>query len=111
MLVGSYQGEKMLLATPLLLWYLAHGLGVDHVYQIFEFQPNPCFRRSGESVLTARREGDADPNKTIIADTTKLLGNTGYGKTVKEVDRQRYVQYCTDVGASMLINNLRDRYL
>ena len=41
MLVGSYYGEKMLLTTPLLQWYLAPGLVVDHVYQIIEFQPNP----------------------------------------------------------------------
>ena len=107
MLVGSYHGEKMLLATPLLQWYLAHGLVVDHVYQIIEYQPNPCFRRFGESVSTARREGDADPNKTIIADTMKLLGNSGHGKTVTDVDRHRDVLYCTDVGASMLINNRR----
>ena len=107
MLVGSYHGEKILLATPLLQWYLAHGLVVEHVYQIIEFQPNPCFRRFGESVSTARRKGDSDPNKTIIADTMKLLGNSGYGKTVTDVDRHRDVQYCTEVGASMLINNRR----
>ena len=107
MLVGSYQGEKILLATPLLQWYLTHGLVAEQVYQIIEFQPNPCFRRFGESVSTARRGGDSDPNKTIIADTMKLLGNSGYGKTVTDVDRHRDVQYCTDVGASMLINNRR----
>ncbi|KAK2139708.1 hypothetical protein NP493_6233g00002 [Ridgeia piscesae] len=39
MLVGSYHGEKPLLATPSLQWYLSHGLVVDHVYQIIEFQP------------------------------------------------------------------------
>ena len=31
MLVGSYRGDKILLTTPLLQWYLAHGLVVDHV--------------------------------------------------------------------------------
>ena len=60
MLVGSYHGEKILLATPLLRWYLAHGLIVDHVYQIIEYEPKPCFRDFGESVSTARRAGDAD---------------------------------------------------
>ena len=29
MFVGSYRGEKILLTTPLLRWYLAHGLVVD----------------------------------------------------------------------------------
>ena len=36
MLVGSFHGIKLLLATPLLRWYLAHGLVVDRVYQIVE---------------------------------------------------------------------------
>ena len=58
----------------------AHGLVVDRVYQIIEYEPNPCFRRFGESVSTARRAGDEDPDKAIIADTMKLLGNSGYGK-------------------------------
>ena len=58
MLVGSFRGVKILLATPLLRWYLAHGLVVDRVYQIIEYEPNPCFRRFGESVSTARRAGD-----------------------------------------------------
>ena len=57
MLVGSYRGDKILLATPLLRWYLAHGLIVDHVYQIIEYEPKPCFRRFGESVSAARRAG------------------------------------------------------
>ena len=79
-LVGSFRGVKILLATPLLRWYLAHGLVVDRVYQIIEYEPNPCFRRFGESVSTARRAGDEDPDKAIIADTMKLLGNSGYGR-------------------------------
>ena len=78
MLVGSFRGVKILLATPLLRWYLAHGLVVDRVYQIIECEPNPCFRRFGESISAARRAGDEDPDKAIIADTMKLLGNSGY---------------------------------
>ena len=109
MLVGSFRGVKILLATPLLRWYLAHGLVVDRVYQIIEYEPNPCFRRYGESVSTARRAGDEDPDKAIIADTMKLLGNSGYGKTVTNVDRHRDVKYCTEIGTSALISNKRFR--
>ena len=107
MLVGSYHGEKLLLATPLLRWYLAHGLIVDRVYQVVEYEPNPCFQRFGESVSAARRAGDSDPEKAIIADTMKLLDNSGYGKTVTNVDRHRNVTYSTEVGTSLLINNKR----
>ena len=107
MLVGSYRGDKILLTTPLLQWYLAHGLVVDRVYQIVEYSPKPCFQRFGESVSAARRAGDADPDKSIIADTMKLLGNSAYGKTVTNVDRHRNVTYSTEVGTSLLINNKR----
>ena len=47
MLVGSFRGANILLATPLLRWYLAHWLVVDRVYQIIEYEPSPCFRRFG----------------------------------------------------------------
>ena len=111
MLVGSFHGDKILLATPLLRWYLAHGLVVDRVYQVVDYEPNPCFRRFGESVSAARRAGDADPDKAIIADTMKLLGNSAYGKTVTNVDRHRKVTYCTEVGTSLLVGNKRFRQL
>ena len=107
MLIGSYRGEKILLATPLLRWYLAHGLVVDRVYQIVEYSPKPCFQHFGESVSTARRNGDVDPDKSIIADTMKLLGNSAYGKTVTNIDKHRDVRYSTEVGTSSLINNKR----
>ena len=111
MLVGSYRGDKILLTTPLLRWYIAHGLVVDHVYQVVEYERKPCFRNFGESVSTARRNGDVDPDKAIIADTIKLLGNSAYGKTVTNVDRHRNVKYCTEVGTSSHINNKRFRQL
>ena len=111
MLIGSYRGEKILLATPLLRWYLAHGLVVDRVYQIVEYSPKPCFQHFGESVITARRNGDVDPDKSIIADTMKLLGNSAYGKTVTNIDKHRDVRYSTEVGTSVLINNKRFRQL
>ena len=111
MLVGSYRGEKILLTTPLLQWYLAHGLVVDRVYQIVEYSPKPCFQQFGDSVSAARRAGDADPDKAIIADTMKLLGNSAYGKTVTNVDRHRDIKYSTEVGTSALVNNKRFRQL
>ena len=69
------------------------------------------FRRFGESVSAARRAGDEDPDKAIIADTMKLFGNSCYGKMVTNVDRHRDAKYCTEIGTSALINNKRFRQL
>ena len=63
------------------------------------------------SLSPARREGDADPDKTITADTMKLLGNWGYRKTVANLDLPRDFTYCSMTGASNLINNRRFRQL
>ena len=50
MFVGSFRGVNILLAIPLLRWYLAHGLVVGRVYQIIEYEHNPFFRLFGGSV-------------------------------------------------------------
>ena len=39
-LIGSYFGEKILLATPLLKWFLENGLEVTRIYQVVEYSPN-----------------------------------------------------------------------
>jgi G:T-mismatch repair DNA endonuclease (very short patch repair protein) len=61
-LVGSYKGEKILLATPLLQWYMEHGLVVTTVYQVVQYWPDSCFAQFGEEVSNARRAGDRDPD-------------------------------------------------
>ena len=111
-LIGSYFGEKILLATPLLKWYLEHGLEVTHVYQVIEYTPNTCFHPFREAVSDARRAGDIDPNKSIIADTMKLLfvflklvGNSSYRKTITNKERHRQVKFCTDGEVSQLTNS------
>ena len=80
-LIGSMKGEKILLATPLLKWYLEHGLEVTKVHQVIDFTPEPCFKPFGDAVSDARIAGDADPRKAIIADTMKLVSFFEYRKT------------------------------
>ena len=43
---------------------------MSRAYQVVEYDPQPFFRYFGEAVSEARRDGDADLNKAIIA---KLL--------------------------------------
>ena len=51
--IGSFYGGKILLATPLLKWYLLHGLKVTRIYQVIEYTPVPCFKRFGDAVSDA----------------------------------------------------------
>ncbi|XP_066264599.1 uncharacterized protein [Branchiostoma lanceolatum] len=104
-LIGSMFGKKILLATPLLKWYLEKGLEVTHVYQVLEYVPKKCFEPFGNKVSDARRAGDKDDKKKIIADTMKLIGNSAYGKTVTNKEKQFDVCYCdSDVTATQKIN-------
>ena len=71
-LIGSYFDVKILLATPLIKWYLEHGLEVTRICQVIY----PCFKLFGDAVSDARREGGRDVNKAIIADRMKLVRNS-----------------------------------
>ena len=93
MLVGSMRGDRVLLFSGLAKWYLQHGLEIKEIYELVEYCPRAVFKDFGESVSNARREGDADPNKKILADTSKLIGNSCYGKTIVNKDKHREVVY------------------
>ena len=111
MLISSYFGQKILLTTPLLQWYLAHGLKVTKIYQVMQYWPETCFEQFGKDVSDARRDGDSDPDKSIVADAMKLYGNSGYGKTVTNKERHVEVRYCDDQQATGFINNQRFKHL
>ena len=73
-LIGSLFGKQILIATPLLRWYLEHGLVVTKVYQTVQWRASKCFSKFTDHVANARRQGDAHPNKAIIGDLMKLIG-------------------------------------
>ena len=104
-LIGSMFGQNILMYTPLLQWYLDHGLVVTNITQFVEYKPSACFKAFGEAVSDARRAGDSDPCKSIIADTMKLIGNCSYGKTITNKERHRNVNVCDEKKAQKQVNN------
>ncbi|MES9994350.1 MAG: hypothetical protein ABW098_20565, partial [Candidatus Thiodiazotropha sp.] len=112
LLVGGMKAQQILLATPLLQWYLNHGLRVTRVYQVVEFQAERCFRQFVNEVSDARRQGDADPDTAIIADTNKVIGNSGYGSLIMDKTKHREIQYIQGENETCLkINDPRFRSL
>ena len=104
MLIGSYFGKKVFLITPLVKWYLEHGLKVTHVYEFVQYFPQTCFKNFGDKVSEARRSGDTDPDKAILAASFKLFGNSAYGKTITNVEKHRQVLYCDNDTVNHQIN-------
>ena len=62
-LLGVMRATKILLYTPVLEWYLQHGLRMTAVHQLIEYEPGMPFSWFPEEVANARREENKDPLK------------------------------------------------
>jgi len=95
-LLGVFEADEILLYTPLLRWYLEHGLELQAVYTTIKYQPEKCLAWFVEQVTEARRMGDVDKEMVIFAEVFKLLGNSGYGKLIEALERHTNVSYTKD---------------
>ncbi|GFO27003.1 hypothetical protein PoB_005350800 [Plakobranchus ocellatus] len=104
-LIGSFIGKNIFLATPLLRWYLEHGLVIDEIYEVVEYTPARCFQGFADIVSGNRRRGDLDPTKAILTETFKLLGNSAYGKSLENLENRRDVAYSMGRDVGKLVNS------
>ena len=95
-LVGALSVEKMLIYAPLLRWYVDHGAVITAVYRTIDYTPGKVFDWFVEQVTEARRTGDVEKSKALLAEVFKLLGNSGYGKLIEALERQTNVIYTKD---------------
>ena len=95
-LMGTLSAQKILVYAPLLLWYINHGAVIKRVYRTIDYTPAKIFPWFVEQVTEARRTGDVEKSKALLADIFKLLGNSGYGKLIEALERQTNVIYTKD---------------
>ena len=93
LLVGGMKAEKILLASPLLEYYLSEGLVVTPIYQIIEYAAETPFKSFFNEATEARRRGDLDLTKVIIGDTHKLLANSSYGSLLMSLEKHKMIKY------------------
>ena len=111
LLVGGLSASRILLSTSLVKWYLEHGLEISKIYRVIEFTPQKCFKKFADDVCDARRAGDLDPLKAIIADTMKLHGNSAFGGLLLDKEKHRDVKYVEGERAMQLkVNDPRFRH-
>ena len=96
-LIGGMKAEKILLATPLLKWYIEHGMVVSDVHTVIEFTPKQCFKKFVDNVAFDRREADAGRKPKLQADTSKLIGNSAYGSMLLDPTKHRNIRYAQDL--------------
>ncbi|KAG3125836.1 hypothetical protein C6341_g25611 [Phytophthora cactorum] len=92
-LIGSYFGEKILMYTPLLKWYLSHGMEITKTYCFIKASSHKAFAPFMEAVSNARREGDVDKSKAMIAEMMKLVGNSAFGRSGMDMSKHKEVKY------------------
>ena len=95
-LMGTLSAQRMLVYAPLLLWYVNHGAVIKRVYRTIDYTPAKIFPWFVEQVTEARRTGDVEKSKDLLAEVFKLLGNSGYGKLIEALERQTNVIYTKD---------------
>ena len=74
MLIGSYFGKQIMIASPLLKWYCDHDLIVENITTFIQYEPSACFQTFTEEVSNARRKADVDQSGTAASNTAKLMG-------------------------------------
>ena len=96
MLISSYFLENGTLITPLLLFYLDLRLVCKKIYRFVEYVTVKCFNKFVQSAVNARREGDENPNCSVVAETMKLLANRSYGYQIIDRSRHTVTKYLSD---------------
>ena len=104
LLIGSYFGKKIGLSTPLLKWYLEHGLVITNIYTVIEYIPNAAFNSFVMQVAQTHLDGHHDKDKALITKTMKLIGNSSYGKLITNKEKHRDIVYLneSEIGAEIM---------
>ena len=95
-LLGVMKAEKILIYSPLLKWYMNHGLQVTKIHRYISYTSSRPFAWFPEEVSSARRAADNDKNKKQLGDTAKLKGNSFYGKMIENLEKHITTKFTTD---------------
>ena len=88
--------NKIGLSSPLLKWYLEHGLVITNIDTVVEYVPNPAFNTFMSQVAQACLDGDRDKDKAFIAETMKCIGNSIYGKLITNKEKHHDIIYVNE---------------
>ena len=95
-LISSYFLENGTLITPLILFYLELGLQCKKIYCFVEYTQGNWFNKFVQSAVNARREGDENPNSSVVAEAMKLLANSSYSYQIMDRSRPTVTNYLND---------------
>ena len=103
MLISSFTLQIGTLITP--LHYLQLGLVCTKKHCFFEYTPKKSFNSFVQSAVDARRQGDENPNSSVVAETMKLLADSSYGHQIMDRSRHAVTKYLSDKKTHAAINS------
>ena len=108
-LVAGRKARRILLTTPLLNWYLKHGLVVTKVYQAVEWQFQRCLKKFFMEIASERRQAAQDPSRAAHANKQKLTGTSAYGATLLNKEKFDNIYYVGENEALLKHNDPKFR--
>ena len=105
MLISSFILTNGTIITPLLLFYLQLGVVCIKIHRFVQYTPRKCFGSFVQSAVDARRQGDENPNSSVVAETMKLLANSSYGYQIMDRSRHTVTKYLSDEKTHSAINS------
>ena len=96
MLISSFTLQNETLIGPLLLFFLQLGLVCTKTHRFVEHTPKKCFNSFVQSAVDTRRQGDENPNSSVVAETMKLLAKSSYGYQIMNRSRHTVTKYLSD---------------
>ena len=104
-LISSFILTNGTIITPLLLFYLILGPVCKKFHRFVQYTPRKCFNNFVQSAVDARRQGDENPNSSVVAETMKLLANSSYGYQIMDRSQHTVTKYLTDEKTHSAINS------
>ena len=90
------RAKRILLYTPIMKWYLSHGLKVASIHKYLKCKASKPFSWFPEEVSSTRRNRDNDPSLKQLGDTKKLDGNSFYGKMIEDLMKHLMTIFTTN---------------
>ena len=94
----------MVLSLLLCFYFIQLGLVCKKIYRFVEYTSVKCFDNFVQSAVDVRREGDGNPNSSVVAETMKLLANSSYGYQIMDRSRHTVTKYLSDEKTHGTIN-------
>ena len=96
MLISSFNILNGTIISPLLLFYLKLGLVCRKIHWFVQYAPRKGFNNFLQSAVDARRQGDENPNSSVVAENMKLLANNSYSYQIMDRSRHTVTKYLNE---------------